>query len=221
MHNRVGSNLLIYHLVGDIPAIVVDAFPATPPMTTRDITSPYQTPVNRSMEYDRNIPMVITPGILQSPDVSFAMDTPSRPLQRRHRTSDVSMLSIDMSSRHVIVLVDTGSLADEAIFRLDGSMSRDSRAGGDDDVLSSMQNSMWQGKCDVSRVYEVCLRSGRRHDARSRGGGTQIGLLYVIIVAHSLHIPHFLLQELSGTAYCRVICISSVDHFASNLFDAH
>ncbi|RPD56855.1 hypothetical protein L226DRAFT_468999 [Lentinus tigrinus ALCF2SS1-7] len=107
----------------DIPAIIVDDFPATPPMTTRDITSPYQTPVHPSVDRDRP---VLMPGALQSPDVSFAVETPSRPLQRRQRTSDVSMLSIDMSSR------------------LDGSMYRDSRAGDDDEILSSMQNSMWQ-----------------------------------------------------------------------------
>ncbi len=87
---------LAHLLTADIPAIIVDDFPATPPMTTRDITSPYQTPMQRSMDGDRP---VLMPGILQSPDVSFAVDTPSRPLQRRHRTSDVSMLSIDMSSR--------------------------------------------------------------------------------------------------------------------------
>ncbi|KAI0739665.1 Ion transport protein-domain-containing protein [Daedaleopsis nitida] len=112
--------------VGDIPAIVVDDFLATPPMMTRDITSPFQTPVHRSLDYDRDTPVAITPGILNSPDVSFALDTPSRPLQRRQRTSDISMLSIDMSSR------------------LDGSMSRDSRAGDDDELSSSMQDSMWQ-----------------------------------------------------------------------------
>ncbi|KAI0740154.1 Ion transport protein-domain-containing protein [Earliella scabrosa] len=111
---------------GDIPEIIVDDFPVTPPTITRDITSPYQTPVHRSMEYDRDTPMAVTPGVLPSPDVSFAMETPSRPLQRRQRTSDISMLSIDMSSR------------------LDGSMSRESRSGDEDDILSSMQNSMWQ-----------------------------------------------------------------------------
>ena len=82
----------------DIPAIIVDDFPTTPPMMTRDITSPYQTPIHRSLD-GNDTPMAITPGILQSPDVSYTLDTPSRPLQRRQRTSDVSMLSIDMSSR--------------------------------------------------------------------------------------------------------------------------
>ncbi|KAI0667461.1 Ion transport protein-domain-containing protein [Trametes maxima] len=99
----------------DIPAIIVDDFPTTPPTITRDITSPGQTPVHRFVDSDT--PSAITPGILQSPDMSFAVDTPSRRmLQRRQRTSDVSMLSIDMSSR----------------------------SGDEDDIMSSMQNSMWQ-----------------------------------------------------------------------------
>ncbi|KAI0776961.1 Ion transport protein-domain-containing protein [Trametes elegans] len=109
----------------DIPAIIVDDFPATPPMMTRDITSPAQTPVHHFRDADT--PPAFSPGIVQSPDVSYATDSPSRnTLQRRPRTSDVSMLSIDMTSS-----------------RLDGSMSRDSRSGDEDDFLSSMQNSMW------------------------------------------------------------------------------
>ncbi|KAI0331568.1 hypothetical protein GY45DRAFT_1248483 [Cubamyces sp. BRFM 1775] len=110
----------------DIPEIVVDDFPATPPTITRDITSPGQTPIHRFGDSDT--PTAFSPNILQSPDISFVPDTPSRhrPLQRRQRTSDVSMLSIDMSSR------------------LDGSMSRESRSGDEDDLISSMQNSVWK-----------------------------------------------------------------------------
>ncbi|KAH9849175.1 Ion transport protein-domain-containing protein [Lenzites betulinus] len=108
----------------DIPAIIVDDFPATPPMITRDITSPGQTPIHRFGDGDTSSAM--SPGILQSPDLSFGVDTPSRRmLQRRQRTSDISMLSIDMSGR------------------LDGSMSRESRSGDEDDMLSEMQHSMW------------------------------------------------------------------------------
>ncbi|KAL7278048.1 hypothetical protein ACG7TL_008012 [Trametes sanguinea] len=110
----------------DIPAIIVDDFPATPPMSTRDITSPGQTPVHRFGDSDT--PSAFSPGNLQSPDVSFAIDTPSRcALQRRQRTSDVSAWSVDLSSS-----------------RLDASMSRESRVGDEDDVMSSMQNSMWK-----------------------------------------------------------------------------
>ncbi|CDO68509.1 hypothetical protein BN946_scf184998.g6 [Trametes cinnabarina] len=108
----------------DIPAIVVDDFPATPPMTTRDITSPGQTPVRRFGDADT--PSAFSPGILQSPDVSFAVDTPSRrALQRRQRTSEASAWSMDLSSS-----------------RLDASMSRESRVGEEEDVMS--QNSMWK-----------------------------------------------------------------------------
>ncbi|KAM5541612.1 hypothetical protein V8D89_004802 [Ganoderma adspersum] len=110
----------------DIPAIIVDDFPTTPPTMTRDITSPYQTPIHRSRD-GIDTPVAITPAVLQSPDVSFALETPSRPLQRRtQRLSDVSMLSTDMSGR------------------LDNSMYRESRSGDEDDIMSSTQNSMWQ-----------------------------------------------------------------------------
>ncbi|KAH9939624.1 Ion transport protein-domain-containing protein [Epithele typhae] len=104
-----------------VPAIMIDDTPATPPLTTRDITSPFQTPVHRAT--DMGTPMSMTPG-LTSADISLTVDTPSRPLQRRQRTSDASMLSIDAGSR------------------LDGSMLRDSRAS-DDDFMSSMNGSMW------------------------------------------------------------------------------
>ena len=83
----------------EIPAIMIDDLPSTPPTITRDITSPYQTPVHRGREGDMSVSL--TPG-LTSADISFAVDTPSRPLQRRQRTSDISMLSIDASSRYVL-----------------------------------------------------------------------------------------------------------------------
>ena len=57
----------------DIPAIIVDDFPTTPPMMTRDITSPYQTPIHRSLD-GNDTPMAIMPGILQSPDVLYTLD---------------------------------------------------------------------------------------------------------------------------------------------------
>ncbi|EIW52938.1 uncharacterized protein TRAVEDRAFT_155754 [Trametes versicolor FP-101664 SS1] len=119
-----------YGLVqSDIPAIVVDDFPATPPMITRDITSPGQTPIHR---FGGAETPTISPGAFQSPELSFSADmlsfepdTPSRrTLQRRQRTSDVTMLSIDMGSR------------------LDASMSRESRSEDEDD-MDTMQNSMW------------------------------------------------------------------------------
>ena len=132
----------------DIPEIIVDDFPATPPTITRDITSPGQTPIHRFGDSDT--PTAFSPNILQSPDVSFVPDTPSRhrPLQRRQRTSDVSMLSIDMSSRYV----DRGQLKLQhanSLCRLDSSMSRESRSADDDELISSMQNSMWKGMLSI------------------------------------------------------------------------
>ena len=66
---------------------------------TRDITSPYQTPIHRSRD-GIDTPVAITPATLHSPDMSFVLETPSRPLQRRtQRLSDISMLSTDLSGR--------------------------------------------------------------------------------------------------------------------------
>ena len=72
-------------------------------------------------------------------------------------------------------------------------MYRDSRAGEDDDILSSMQNSMWQGEPALSYLVSSLQVLSRpcSHDAGSRGGGQGIGLLYVITVARSLHISYF------------------------------
>ncbi len=120
-------------------------------MITRDITSPGQTPVHR---FGGAETPAISPSILQSPELSFTPDmlsfgpdTPSRRmLQRRQRTSDVSMLSIDMSSRCVVTFSYVPNLRADCEPRLDGSMSRDSRSGDEDDMASTMQNSMWSGK---------------------------------------------------------------------------
>ncbi|KAH9931746.1 Ion transport protein-domain-containing protein [Amylocystis lapponica] len=121
----------------DIPAIVVDSFPTTPPMITRDITSPGQDTTIRQFA-DSDSPTRALGG--QSSDLSFAFDSPlSRPaLQRSRRTSDISMLSIETSPK------------------LDVS-SRDSRYGDDDpdSIMSSMQNSMWNGKDVLFYHYPI------------------------------------------------------------------
>ncbi|KAI0919913.1 hypothetical protein AcV5_001858 [Taiwanofungus camphoratus] len=111
----------------DIPAIVVDSLPTTPPSSTRDITSPGRdTLLRRYAESD-------SPSMgQQSPDFSYILDSPLRPsLQRSRRTSDVSTLSIDMGAK----------------LSFDIS-SRESRVADDDAdyILSSMQNSIWKGK---------------------------------------------------------------------------
>ncbi|KAJ6629913.1 Ion transport protein-domain-containing protein [Mycena sp. CBHHK59/15] len=71
----------------DIPSIVVDVLPATPPNTTKDISSAgYSTPSSP------------TPQRFFTPDVSLSSSTPR--LQRSsRRTSDISMLSGDMGFR--------------------------------------------------------------------------------------------------------------------------
>ncbi|EGN97267.1 hypothetical protein SERLA73DRAFT_110442 [Serpula lacrymans var. lacrymans S7.3] len=106
----------------DIPAIVVDAFPSTPPPSTRDITSPRSE--NGRTQHESWSP---TPSPLElhpSPQLSFADSAPRSSLQRARRTSDISMLSADIGH----------------------SYWRDSSSSVTDDpatVLSSMQNSMW------------------------------------------------------------------------------
>lgn len=83
----------------DIPAIVVDELPSTPP-STRDITS-----ANRdSMGFLNSTPPSPSPNI--SPDPSFALETPSRRgrgLQRHRRVSDTSMLSTDLGYEYPCV----------------------------------------------------------------------------------------------------------------------
>ncbi|OBZ73074.1 Calcium-channel protein cch1 [Grifola frondosa] len=79
----------------DIPAIVVESLPTTPVAFTRDITSPGQETIRRFADIDSPL----SSGNNQSPDMSFGLDSPSHSaLQRRQRTSDLSMLSIDMSN---------------------------------------------------------------------------------------------------------------------------
>ncbi|KAJ7078435.1 Ion transport protein-domain-containing protein [Mycena belliarum] len=81
----------------DIPSIVVDVMPATPPNTTRDIaTAGYSTPSSP------------TPQRFFTPDVSLASGTPR--LQRSsRRMSDISMLSGDITgykSRESSISID-------------------------------------------------------------------------------------------------------------------
>ncbi|KII90373.1 hypothetical protein PLICRDRAFT_173801 [Plicaturopsis crispa FD-325 SS-3] len=102
----------------DIPAIVVDSLPTTPPpLSTLDIAS-----ASRDSNYGSPSPS--SPGTAwRSPDASFGMDLSSRGLQRARRTSDISMLSGDLGNRFS-----------------DVSPSREEDAH---EVISSMQNSMW------------------------------------------------------------------------------
>ncbi|KAJ7487241.1 Ion transport protein-domain-containing protein [Mycena galericulata] len=69
----------------DIPSIVVDVMPATPPNTTRDISSAiYSTPSSP------------TPQRFFSPDISLSSSAPRLHRSSNRRTSDISMLSGDI-----------------------------------------------------------------------------------------------------------------------------
>lgn len=106
----------------DIPAIVVDDTPSTPPsITTRDITSPRH---DMALDVDSPSPR----SRLHSPEVSFTLDSHAGSgLHRSRRHSDVSMLSTDIG------------------FKSSFDSSRDSRIEEDpENVLSSIQNSMWR-----------------------------------------------------------------------------
>ncbi|KAI0073340.1 hypothetical protein K474DRAFT_1666711 [Panus rudis PR-1116 ss-1] len=112
------------HEEGNIPEIVVENPPSTPPpQMTRDITSPGH---DRSPEMHSSSRRPS----LYSPEVSFALDSQgASSLHRSRRVSDISMLST----------ADIG-------FRSSFDSSRESRISEDDpqNVLSSIQNSMWQ-----------------------------------------------------------------------------
>ncbi|KAJ7019630.1 Ion transport protein-domain-containing protein [Mycena alexandri] len=70
----------------DIPSIVVDVMPATPPNTTRDIsTAGYA-----------STPSSPTPQRFFTPDISLSSSTPKLQRSSNRRTSDISMLSGDI-----------------------------------------------------------------------------------------------------------------------------
>ncbi|KAF8840292.1 hypothetical protein BDN67DRAFT_996862 [Paxillus ammoniavirescens] len=107
----------------DIPTILVDATPATPPpLTTRDITSPGGD-YGQASEHDLGSPTPSPRILLPSPELS-AVDRSFRvSLQRARRVSDVSMLSADMGQSYW--RESSIEVEDEA------------------EILSSMQRSMW------------------------------------------------------------------------------
>jgi len=82
----------------DIPSIIVDVMPATPPNTTKDIsTAGYA-----------STPSSPTPGRFFTPDVSLSSSTPRLQRSSKHRTSDnISMLSSDIvRSRESSISID-------------------------------------------------------------------------------------------------------------------
>ncbi|TDL23428.1 hypothetical protein BD410DRAFT_897507 [Rickenella mellea] len=111
----------------DIPAIVVDDMPTTPPQTTRDITLANR---NSLGIYGQTPSPTLPTG---TPDLTWMLDTPTdsspRGLRRNRRTSELSMLSADLG------------------YSYQTDASRESQEGDREEdannVLSSMQNSLW------------------------------------------------------------------------------
>ncbi|KZT30145.1 hypothetical protein NEOLEDRAFT_1238275 [Neolentinus lepideus HHB14362 ss-1] len=102
----------------DIPAIVVEGLPGTPPFS-RDITSP-------SPGWSPTISPSLSP--LSPVDVSFALDTTAGLQRSSRRLSDTSMLTTDTGRRHSREM----------------SPSRESHYGDDAQaVLTSIQTSVW------------------------------------------------------------------------------
>ena len=140
----------------DIPAIIVDDFPTTPPQSTRDITSYPASPFSDAESPGRS------PGeATRDPfELSFGGGSPhSSALHRARRTSDVSMLSTDLGLRYASVASSRRfTCTSDALCRRDLSPSRDSSLIPDDDgqdVLAAVQNSSWGGKC--CRRHALCL----------------------------------------------------------------
>ncbi|KAF7334437.1 hypothetical protein MVEN_02273100 [Mycena venus] len=80
----------------DIPSIIVDVMPATPPNTTKDISSAGYA----------STPSSPTPGRYFTPDVSLTSSTPRLQRSSKHR-SDISMLSSDIvRSRESSISID-------------------------------------------------------------------------------------------------------------------
>lgn len=110
----------------DIPAIIVDGLMTTPPVATRDITSPGQdTTIRRFAEPESPLS---TLGGASSSELSLAPDSPSPSLHRSRRVSDISMMSLDPSR----------NLSTDGISRL-------SRSDLDDpnNILAAVQGSVW------------------------------------------------------------------------------
>ncbi|KAJ7583970.1 Ion transport protein-domain-containing protein [Mycena floridula] len=114
---KQARNRAAMYEANDIPHIVVDAMPLTPPVSSRDISS-------AGYESSMSTPSSPTPDRrFHSPDVSLALDHRGPGLSRSSRRgSEVSMLSIDLGHKS----------------------PRESVAEEDpQNVLSSIQNSMW------------------------------------------------------------------------------
>jgi hypothetical protein len=87
--------------IADIPAIHVDAAPSTPPPLTRDITSPHSHQGRSDYRSPSPSPLPRT----LSPELTVLENSFRSSLQRSRRTSDVSMLSVDMGHGYWFVLI--------------------------------------------------------------------------------------------------------------------
>lgn len=102
MQQQGSFNILILHgFYGlthfeDIPAIVLDSTPSTPPPTTRDITSARGDGPGRTFESSSP-----TPGDHHySHDLSLG-EANRASLQRSRRAGNMSMLSTDLGNKHL------------------------------------------------------------------------------------------------------------------------
>lgn len=110
----------------DIPAIIVDGLMSTPPVATRDITSPGQdTTIRRFSEPESPLS---TLGGASSSELSLTPDSPSPSLHRSRRVSDISMMSLDPNR----------NLSTDGISRLSRSDLDDP-----DSILAAVQGSVW------------------------------------------------------------------------------
>lgn len=75
----------------DVPSIIVDVMPSTPPSFSRDISSAFYELSPSSLSS--------SDGQYSPTDVSFALEDVTGLRRNPRRTSDVSMLSADLGSR--------------------------------------------------------------------------------------------------------------------------
>lgn len=153
----------------------------SPPLMTRDITSPDHDAIRRFSELDSPTQLH---GIQLSFDHSFATDTPSRPsLQRSKRTSDLSTLSLDTAMRtSYVASAHRLPAANHFGHRMDVSWANPRSAGTDDDHsdIFAVQNSIWNGW----QFLHLWRATNSDHCFRYDGGSGTGGRCVVIYFFH-------------------------------------
>lgn len=131
----------------DIPAIVVEISPSTPPpSTTRDITSARGNSPGRMSDY--------SPSPVEHRLPDFTLGEPNRTsLQRSRRTSEMSTLTTDLSlGKYMLVFYLLHSSLLLIVCRRDSSpIDEDPQS-----VISSTQQSLWEGNVILPIVYLAC-----------------------------------------------------------------